>query len=471
MSSPTLHSEVLRPIAPASRKRNLFHRWNQRHSPRTRPLVDRFLFGACFTDPEYGRRARLVTWFGFLGFLFGMLYAAFYLGIHHLWGAAIVTVCSLGFLATPYLMRALRSVTFGGHFLAALMTLGFTALCYVEGGLRGHAVAWLASVPLCALLLVGKKAAGVWVLISFAAAASVMAADLAGLRLPVLYDPAWRPLVDSAGYLGLIIFMFGLGLIFEVGREQAFGKMTDALASADAANERLRIVSAEKTEFMGVAAHDLRNPLTIIITYAEMLRDGHGKDPKSFASAIYTAGTRMRDLITSLLDANAIEEGRFSCEIERCELAPLITASVEQNKINATRKKTEIVVAPGPPLWARTDRSVTVQILDNLISNALKYAPPQSRVVIQPGRENGSVFVAIKDEGPGISEADQAKLFGRYARLTARPTGGESSTGLGLSIVKRLVAAMHGAIECQSTLGAGSTFTVRLPAWEDTTAD
>lgn len=216
---------------------------------------------------------------------------------------------------------------------------------------------------------------------------------------------------------------------------------------------------------MGIAAHDLRNPLTIIITYAEMLREGRGDDVPSFTSQ--NAGTRMRDLITNLLDANAVEEGRFSCEIERCEIVPLIAQSIQQNQINATRKGTEIVTVAGPNLWALTDRSVTVQILDNLISNALKYAPPRTRILIRAGAAGGRIFVAIKDQGPAISEADQAKLFGKYTRLTARPTGGESSTGLGLSIVKRLVEAMHGTIECESELGAGATFTVRLPAWDE----
>lgn len=88
-------------------------------------------------------------------------------------------------------------------------------------------------------------------------------------------------------------------------------------------------------------------------------------------------------------------------------------------------------------------------------------------MAIESGREDGWIFVAIRDQGPGISAADQEKLFGKYTRLTARATGGESSTGLGLSIVKRLVEAMQGTIECRSELGAGATFIVRLPAWEE----
>ncbi|MGI8889610.1 MAG: sensor histidine kinase [Chthoniobacterales bacterium] len=403
-----------------------------------------------------------------LGFAFGMVYAAFYLFIGHFWGVWIVSICSVGFLATPFLMRALRSASFGGNFLAAMMALGFTALCYVEGGLRGHAVAWLASVPLCALLLAGKRAARIWVVISFAAAASVVGFDLAEIRLPVKYDMAWDPLVSSAGYLGLIVFMFALGLIFEIGREEAFGKMTDALGTLELANQRLSVLNQEKTEFLGIAAHDLRNPLTVMLTYAEILREGDRPHKATqFGERIYEAGKRMRDLIVNLLDANAIEEGRISCKIERCEVEKLVSQSIEQNQINATRKGSEIDVSVPVSLCAKTDQSTAVQVLDNLISNALKYAPPQTRVEVRAGLEEENIFISVRDQGPGLSVEDQAKLFGKFTRLTAQPTGGESSTGLGLSIVKRLAEAMNGSVVCESVLGEGATFIVRLPVWDE----
>ncbi len=435
---------------------------------RTQPLVAPFLFDDCLNDPELGRRARLVTWFGFIGFFFGLFYAAFYLFIGHLWGFGIVAVSSLGFCAAPFLMRTFRSVAFGGNFLAAIMALGFTALCYVEGGLRGHAIAWLASVPLCALLLAGKRAAGIWVIISFTAAATVFAADLAGIALPILYDPVWRPLVDSTGYMGLIVFLFALGWIFERGREQAFGKMIAALQQLETSNQKLSTLNNEKTEFLGIAAHDLRNPLTVIITYAEIMLEGRrGDNIPKFARSIYDAGTRMRDLIGNLLDANAIETGVHSRKSERCPVADLIEKSVGQSEIHASRKESEIVTSIPRELCARTDSGTAIQVLDNLISNALKYAPPKSCVFVRARREGDEVVIAVKDQGPGISAEDQKKLFGRFARLSARPTGGESSTGLGLSIVKRLVESLGGSVACESMLGDGSTFLVRLPLWRE----
>ncbi len=428
-------------------------------------VSSQFLFDGCSADPELGRHARLIGWFGFVGTLFGSLYAAFYLAIGHLWGAGIVAGCSLGFFIAPFVMRARASIWVGGNFLIAVMTLGFTALCCVEGGLKGHAVAWLSSVPLCALLLMGRRWASLWVVISLGAASAIVTADLIGFELPIKYQYAWHPLVNAAGYLGLIAFLFALGLIFELGREHAFGKMTGALHDLAQSNEKLSSLNREKSEFLGIAAHDLRNPLTIIINYADLLRDEQraAKVPK-FANAIYEAGSRMRTLISNLLDSHAAEEGRFSSQLERCEIAQLVTVSVAQNQPHATSKGTELIVSLTDDLHARVDRSTSVQVLDNLISNAVKYSPPNSRVFISGNEDKGDVVIAVKDQGPGIGPEDRARLFGRFARLTARPTGGESSTGLGLSIVKKLVEAMHGTIECQSQLGQGATFVVRLPA-------
>jgi signal transduction histidine kinase len=210
----------------------------------------------------------------------------------------------------------------------------------------------------------------------------------------------------------------------------------------------------------------LRNPLGTIIGYADFL--GSSEEPADVAKMskeIYSAGTRMRDLIVNLLDSNAIEEGRFSCKIERCELNALVAESVEHNQLGATRKQIAISVHTAPGLCARADQSAAVQILDNLMSNAIKYSPPGTTVLVETWAEKDDVLVGVKDQGPGISEPDQRKLFGKFTRLTARPTGGESSTGLGLSIVKKLAEAMSGSVECRSVLGSGARFVVRLPGW------
>lgn len=110
-----------------------------------------------------------------------------------------------------------------------------------------------------------------------------------------------------------------------------------------------------------------------------------------------------------------------------------------------------------------TDASAMTQVIDNLVSNAIKYSPKGKSIQIRLLHETDSVRIEVQDEGPGLSEVDQKKLFGKFARLSAKPTGGEQSTGLGLSIVKRMAETMHGQIRCRSTLGQGATFIATFP--------
>lgn len=427
--------------------------------------AERFVPPACRQDVELTRRARLIARFGFLGAVSGAFFALFYVLIGHDLGAAIVIACSSGFAAVPWLLRRSGSLLLAGNALCLILVLGFTTLCFVEGGLEGHAFAWLVSVPLCALLLVGVRPATGWALAALSAGGAVVATHLAGFHIRPAYDPSWQPYVSAAGYLSLIAFMFLLGVIFEAGRERAFAGLRDALARLEMSNAQLAHLSQEKSDFLGIAAHDLKNPLTVVIGSADLLKMNLPPEQVAMLSEnIAHAGQRMLRLIKDLLDASAIEQGRFTSNLERCDLRALAAESVANNQSHAARKGITLTTENGPPAWGRADRYATLQILDNLISNALKFSPAQSSVLVRAVTENGFVFVAVKDHGPGVSPADHARLFGKFVRLSARPTGGESSTGLGLSIVKKLAEAMAGTVYCQSVLGEGATFILRLPA-------
>ena len=428
-------------------------------------LMDRQIPEELATTPENLRRSKLITRFGILGSLFGISYATFYFLIGHLWGTLIILMCSCGVIMTPFVLRWKKSIELAGNFFSLTLTLGFFSLCFVEGGVHGHAIAWLVSVPLCSLLIMGRKPSLWWSAISFGAASIIVGLDLAGKELPVTYNPRWNSIISAAGYLGLILFLFILGLIFEFGRARASAKMEEALADLAASNERLVHMNNEKNEFLGIAAHDLKNPLTVILGNAELMRMTENPQLSNRCNdSIILAATRMRDLIGTLLDANAIEQGKYISNIERCDINDLVTQCVEGNRGSADRKNILLRVGICDALWAKADRAATMQVFDNLISNALKFSPPQTTIHVHTMPEKDFILVNVRDEGPGISAEDQKKMFQKFSRLTARPTGGESSNGLGLSIVKRLVDAMGGTIHCQSTLGYGTTFMVRLPA-------
>ncbi len=459
MSKPTEPEAPARPL-----RLDFIQAWKEKVTE----FADRFVVEEWKQDAELCRRARLVARIGLIGCMFGMAYAAFYTVLGHYWGAAIVVVSSAIFAMTPFLMRKTHSLDLAGNVLPGAMTFGFTSLCLVEGGLSGHAIAWLVGVPLWALLLVGRRAAFRWVFVCLLATGCVILAAVLGVELPRTYDPRWEKLITGMGYIGLIVFMFVLGMIFETLREQARANTEEALARLKVSNDQLVELNNEKNEFLGIAAHDLKNPLSTIIMAGEVLAMRE-RTPETamITGSIIDAGRRMRDLISNLLDVNAIEQGRFLAKLERCDLAVITTCGVEQNQPNAKRKEIELQFEPAGELAIRADPSAATQILDNLISNAVKYSPPKTTVRIRAYVERGHACVAVKDEGPGISEGDRKKMFGKFARLSARPTGGESSNGLGLSIVKRLAEAMSGTVECRSVLGEGSTFIVRLPVWEN----
>lgn len=444
--------------------RILFPAFIQRLLARLDAMIDLLVPEICRRDPDQTRRARLIAHFGVQGTAFGIVYAVFYLAIGHDRGAAIVIVCSAVFALVPWLLKRTGALGLTGHLLAGTMTTGFTQLTLVEGGIHSHAAAWLASVPLCAFLILGVRPAAIWAGLCFFIVTGIGIAHLRGAELAPLYDQELRNRIDFAGNLGIIVFLFLLGLVFEVSRSTAFGRMQTSLDQLAASNEELAQLNNEKTEFLGIAAHDLRNPLSAVIGYAELLEMDPSPKTAKRGGTIATAGRRMLELINDLLDANAIEEGRYASQVEPHDLRVLLAASMQHNQTASERKQIALDLVEGGACWAQADRKAALQVLDNLISNALKYSPPGSRVTLTLRGDDEWVGVAIRDEGPGITAEDQLKLFQKHTKLSARPTGGESSVGLGLSIVKRLAEAMGGNVTCRSAPGEGATFFLRLRA-------
>ncbi len=234
------------------------------------------------------------------------------------------------------------------------------------------------------------------------------------------------------------------------------------------ARERLREMNDEKNEFMGIAAHDLRNPLSAIKGYSEMvIEDAQAlphHDIEEHGRKILDTAARMAEMVQNLLDANRIERGEMQVNLVPTELAAVLSAVVETQRPRAAAKQQTIHLEGVPgPVSVLADPTIVVQVLENLVSNAVKYSPPGKNIWISLRQEPGGVGCEVRDEGPGLSAEDQKKLFGKFARLSAKPTGGEHSTGLGLSIVKKMVEAMNGRVWCESELGKGATFVVQFP--------
>jgi signal transduction histidine kinase len=235
-----------------------------------------------------------------------------------------------------------------------------------------------------------------------------------------------------------------------------------------AQNQELLTLSKQKDEFLGVAVHDLKNPLSGITGLAEYLRDSPETDRDTVnqcLDTIITQSNRMFAIIKNLLNVNALERGELSLNIKPQNLPALAQSTTESYGIKAEGKNLTLTTVLEENCDVMADEISTIQILDNLISNAIKFSPEGKTITVSVRRlSSDRVMLAVQDEGPGLTEEDKTKLFTSFAKLSARPTAGEHSTGLGLSIVKRLTEEMQGVVRVESVHGHGATFVVELPA-------
>lgn len=239
-------------------------------------------------------------------------------------------------------------------------------------------------------------------------------------------------------------------------------ELAELNATLEQKNRQLIELDAEKNEFLGIASHDLKNPLSSILMIANFLEEDTSElsieQIRDFATDIRISSQRMLDLVIDLLDINRIEQGTVLSNISVFSTDECIELVAEIHKTSATMKKITLITTT-VRANIQVDPSAFVQVLDNLVSNAIKFSHQDTTVEIHSTiTPENFVRISIKDQGPGLTEDDMSKLFVRFQRLSAKPTGNELSTGLGLSITKKLVENMNGRIWCESEAGKGAVF-------------
>lgn len=264
-------------------------------------------------------------------------------------------------------------------------------------------------------------------------------------------DSSAEPLHLQASFLITWLTMLGLGWFREASERKAFAQKEQL----DALNAELARLDTEKSEFMAIAAHDLRAPLANMRALAELLRDERLADPakrKLAASNIHNEAGRMLVLVSDYLSSHEATHGQLPLQLTRLDLAEVAVETRARHEATAAAKQQQIEVV-GASVWVNADRALLAQVVDNFMSNALKFSPVGSRVrieiqVAESTQAGGGALarLAIIDDGPGIPASDQPALFKRFARLGNRPTAGETSSGLGLAVAKRLATAMGASV-------------------------
>ena len=231
----------------------------------------------------------------------------------------------------------------------------------------------------------------------------------------------------------------------------------------------LRTLNDLKNHFLGMAVHDLRTPIGGIIGISELLVDELSplltEKQSSFFDMLLTSSKYMIGLINDLLDISAIESGYLTIERRMVDITVPINRIVEINRMFASHKNMSIAISCQeklPEVFADNNR--IEQVINNLLSNAIKYSQPGTDIAVHLRHENNEVIISVADQGPGIPEKEQHKLFQAFGKTSVRPTSeNERSTGLGLLIVRKIIEAHGGRIWLQSELEKGTEFFFSLP--------
>ncbi len=258
-----------------------------------------------------------------------------------------------------------------------------------------------------------------------------------------------------------------LSVIVEKGR--LVSELAQQKEKVEQQYQEMRRLMEMQNTFMGIAAHDLRSPIASIQSVTDLLMtediELHTDEKSEFLNDIRIQTQHMLGLLNDLLDVTRIEAGKLELDLIAREMSVLLEESIRRNTRLAAKKSTRVILEPVPPGIVLADPIRIRQVLDNLISNAVKYSPRASLVRVRAFQGDICWRVEVEDQGPGITERDRERLFQDFARLSARPTGGEKSTGLGLSISRRVIVAHGGEIGVDSSAGSGkgATFWFTLP--------
>lgn len=245
-------------------------------------------------------------------------------------------------------------------------------------------------------------------------------------------------------------------------------KVEERTQELAAANVNLKKLNIEKNKYIGIVAHDLRNPIGSAFSFSDLLIEDfeiiENTDKKNYLKIINERCLYSLNLISEFLDASKIEAGTFELKLQKQNYIEFINDCVKQNQILARNKLQTIeVLTENNEISLNFDRNKMEQVINNLLTNAIKYSHSNTKIRVEISVSDNNVITKIIDEGQGIPAHELSNLFNPYKTTSVKSTANEKSTGLGLAIVKKIIEAHNGSVSVESKVGVGSEFTFTLP--------
>lgn len=431
--------------------------------------------------------------------LFSLLYLAVSLIIKFQVGVYYMLFNVAGFLLLPFLMKTRTPVKLLGNLYVFIGTMAVTVLIYYSGGIDSPILPWLIAPPVLALLIVGRFYAFVWAGISLICLTAFILVAISGNALPVDYNTHWKLPFLFLCSSGIIMIVVMISMIFERNTANALNEVEAQKKALQASKEELAmrheeilekndILTSQKEELltqseqlkelnekkdylMEILAHDLKTPLANIQAMIRLLKPDRfqpDSDERQIIEMIVDASRKSQTLIQKILNSENLENIIFNLKLELIDVDQIVKEVIDDMNETANQKKINIhfVAEKERNYKTKVDRIYLKQVYENLLSNAIKFSLPGQHVFVAVSASGHSIRTEVRDEGPGIPKDEMDLLFKKFKKLSNRPTAGESSTGLGLSIVKHYTELLKGKVWCESTPGQGSNFIVELPLYQ-----
>lgn len=426
-------------------------------------LADWFINPSYFKDSTILRRARLLVRASLLTSLFSLSYVWLSIFFQYHRGLYFTAFNVIGYFLLPFLVRTKVPIKILGNIYPVMGAITVLVLTWFSGGMWSAIYPWIIAIPVLALLVVGKNPAIYWGIFSFGCMVAFGLLEMNQFSFPVEYNVALRPLWFVSIVPGLLLIIMVVSITFESTMNRAMLDVEAQKKTIETQSNELQKLLEEKDQIIRILAHDLKNPLSNITMLSKLLeKEIPGNESMEIVHMIGKASHNANVLVKHVLEMATLDNRYEAVKLLPIDFPSILNEVVYSFK-NTSDKKSIPIQTEKFDEYCMVMANLTYLrlVLENLISNALKFSPPGRQIKVSVAiTEN--VQVRVRDYGPGVNAGEEALLFKKFSRLSARPTANEDSSGLGLSLVKRYMELMNGKVWFERPADGGAVFAIEL---------
>jgi signal transduction histidine kinase len=427
-------------------------------------LIDWFIHPDYFQDAKVLRKTRLLVRACLLTSMFSGSYVIFSSIFGFDKGVYFTAFNVFGYFVLPFLVKIKFPLPILGNIYTAIGALTVVVLTWFSGGMWSAVYPWIIAIPVLGLLIEGKKPGIFWTIFSFGWMVAFGLLELKGVALPVEYDVSLRTQWFVSVLPGLLLIIMVVSFTFENSMQRALDDVEAQKITIEKQSIELEKLLEDKDNIIRILAHDLRSPLANISMLVKLMeKESTPQGRAEMTGMISSASHNAEVLVKHVLEMATLEYRESGVKLVATDCRAILNEVIQSFKQASEKKNIAIQMAAlDKYCMVKADNTYLRQVLENLVSNALKFSPQGRDIQLSVQHTNGHVQIRVRDKGPGVPIEEEDKLFKKFSKLSTRPTGGESSNGLGLSLVKRYMELMNGQVWFERPNDGGSIFAIEL---------